>query len=53
MTQEKKLEVMFYGNLAFWNFYVMGATEIDFGGIAHVKVGVWDLRFEQCAHLTQ
>ena len=35
MTQEKKLEVIFYGNLAFWNFYVMGATEI-----AYVKVVV-------------
>ena len=33
--------IMIYNNeTGFLKFYVMGATGIDFGGIAHVKVGV-------------
>ena len=42
--QKNDLEEIFRSNFllkfSFLKFYVMGATEIDFGGIAHVKVGV-------------
>ena len=36
----KKIRSNFLWKFSFLKFYVMGATEIDFGGIAHVKVGV-------------
>ena len=40
MTLKKDFEVIFLWKFSFLKFYVMGATGIDFGGIAHVKVGV-------------
>ena len=36
----KKIRSNFLWKFSFLKFYVMGATEIDFGGIAHVKVWV-------------
>ena len=39
MTQ-KKNRSNFLWKFSFLKFYVMGANEIDLGGIAHVKVGV-------------
>ena len=40
--QKNDLEEIFRSNflLSFLKIYVMGATEIDFVGIAHVKVGL-------------
>ena len=37
---KKNFEVNFLSKFGLLKFYVMGATEIDFPGIAHVKVGV-------------
>ena len=37
---EKFLEVIFFVKIWFLEFYVMGSTGFDFGGIAHVKVWV-------------
>ena len=40
MTLKKNLLVIFLWKFGFLKFYVMGATGIDFRGIAHVKVEV-------------
>ena len=37
---EEIFRSIFLLKFSFLKFYVMGATEIDFVGIAHVKVGV-------------
>ena len=37
---EKIFRSDFLWKFGFLKFYVMGATGIDFGGIAHVKVGI-------------
>ena len=36
----RNFQKYFLLKFSFLKFYVMGATEIDFVGIAHVKVGV-------------